>query len=324
MPSPSETRRLIEREIANHLVFGSIFYVDPANGANTNSGRSINSAKATLAAALALCTAGKNDTVFLIGNGASSGSARPTETLVWSKNATNLIGITAPTSIAQRARISTPAGQATNINPLIQVTADGCTFKNFSLFQGVGQAATAEQLWEDQGERNYYENIHFGGMGHANGAGQAASYCVSLNGGGEHRFKQCTFGLDTIVRSAANATLLVRSASARNVFEDCRFLSAGSAGTPHFVDVNAANSLGRFLHFRNCAFMNSLNISPGATAMDDVVDTHANQNGYVLMDQCLSVNCGDWGPTDGSLLLLANMVTTNGDTGGEAVNNDAT
>jgi len=108
----------------------------------------------TLAYAYSRCTSGNNDVIYIVGNGGTTGTQRLSSTLTWAKNATHLIGITAPTGIGQRARISTATGATANVSPLVDVTASGCLFANFSLFQGVGEASTDEQLWRESGQRN--------------------------------------------------------------------------------------------------------------------------------------------------------------------------
>ena len=105
---------------------GNWWFVDPVNGADGNPGNSPQRALATLYRAIALAESGNNDVVVLIGNGASSGSARlskalaqsvdstaTTGTLNWNKNAVHLIGVAAPTRIGERARIAPPTGTYT-------------------------------------------------------------------------------------------------------------------------------------------------------------------------------------------------------------------
>lgn len=267
---------------------GDSYWCDPANGNDNNDGKSPENAVKTLAAALALCTAGNNDTVYLIGDGSTAATARLTATLVWNKNATNLIGITAPTWEAQRCRISHETAEDTNINPLIQITADGCIFANFSIFQGVGQAATDEQCVEVTGDRNYFYNIHFGGMGHQTGADRAGSYILYLNGAGENTFDHCAIGLETIQRGAANASVRVRNGAQRNRFYDCEFPMAADETSPLWVDGNASNALnGSSIIFRRCFFRNLLNIT-GASIPAVVATYHASINGTIYFIDCVA------------------------------------
>lgn len=104
---------------------GNVFFCDPANGNDNSDGTAPSRAVASLQTAHDLTTAGNNDIVFLIGDGSTSATARLTTTLTWSNNATHLIGITAPTRIAQRARISHASTAPTTAFDMVTVTGDG-------------------------------------------------------------------------------------------------------------------------------------------------------------------------------------------------------
>lgn len=301
---------------------GNYYFVDAVNGADGNEG-SADSPMSTLLAAYNRCVDGNNDVIFIIGDGSTAATQRLAATLTWAKDATHLIGITAPTMIAQRARISTATGATTNVNPLVDVTASGCLFANFSTFQGVGEAATDEQLWREKGSRNYYANVQFGGIGSANGAARAGSYSLLLYGASENTFEGCTFGLDTRDRSAANASVRLRknasaAASTRNVFKDCLFPMRATATTPLFIDADESGGIDRFAWFKNCLFTNF-----GSSAVAAVVAFHASQGGYVIMDNCTAVACTDWTASDTSTVQIAGPVP-NGDTSGMAVASDKT
>jgi hypothetical protein len=126
---------------------GNYYFVDPVHGSNGNQGTNIDRPFATLYYALSKCTSGNNDVIFLIGNGAVSGAATlstalaqavdstvTTGTLLWNKDATHLIGICAPTGVAQRALIQPPSGDGTTTytaatfgsNALVTVSGSGC------------------------------------------------------------------------------------------------------------------------------------------------------------------------------------------------------
>ena len=74
------------------LVGGNYYFCDPANGSDGNDGTSPESAVATLYRLHALMTAGQNDVGYLIGNGASSGSARLSTALAQSIDSTATTG----------------------------------------------------------------------------------------------------------------------------------------------------------------------------------------------------------------------------------------
>jgi hypothetical protein len=162
---------------------GNYYFVDPVNGADGNEGTPELPLK-TLYGALAKCTAGNNDVVVLVGNGSSTGSARlstalaqsinsaaTTGTLNWNKDATHLIGVAAPTSVAQRARIAPPTGTYTaatfNSDAFINVTASGCYFANLSVFCGFSTGSASMIAWTDSGSRNAYSNVNIYGMADA-------------------------------------------------------------------------------------------------------------------------------------------------------------
>jgi hypothetical protein len=304
---------------------GRWIFVDAVNGSDGNEGTS-DSPMQTIPTAYAAMTEGQNDVLVLVQRpttaASTTGTFRLSATLTWAKSACHMIGMTAPTMIGQRARISTATGATTNLTPLISVTAQGCYFANFSIFQGVGQAATAECLMDVTGQRNYFGNISFQGMGSANGSGVAGSYCIYLNGAQENTFEMCTIGVDTQARTAANASVKLRSAATRNVFLNCLFPMYATASTPLFVDAAASGSVDRFNLFKGCTFQNAVNSGSG-TAVAGVVGFNASQGGTTMLDNCSAFGATDWTATDTGVVLLTGPVP-NGDTSGMAVASNAT
>lgn len=296
---------------------GTWRFVNYAAGSDGNEGTA-DSPLQTLSRAYSLCTAGANDVVVIMGDGSTTATQRLTSSLDWAKNATHLIGMTAPTMISQRARISTLTTATTNINPLMTVSASGCIFANFSMFQGVGQSATDEKLIDVTGDRNYFANVHFGGMGHATGAGRAGSYVMYLNDGDENTFDGCTFGLDTVARTAANASVKFGGQSQRNVFNNCLFPLYATAATPLVIDANSVGSIDRFQLFKNCSIINS-----GTSSLAAVVGFNASQGGVIFMDNCSALGATDWTASDTATVKITGPVP-NGDTSGMAVSADAT
>jgi len=267
---------------------GDIAYIDPANGSDGNGG-SVNAPLASLDKFLAGAVAGNNDIAVLIGDGSTAATARESATLAWSKNATHLIGLCAPSMDAQRARISTATGATTNLAPLMTLSANGCFFQNFSFFQGVGQTSTAECLLDISGSRNYFYNVAFGGMGSANGAGQSGSYCIKfLSGGGENLFEHCSIGLETEPRSTTNTSIWLAASAQRNQFRDCEFEAYATSTGMLYVKVDAGALNGSTLKFTRCAFRNLKSATSGAQpAVTASVSSTAN--GDVYFDQCSTV-----------------------------------
>lgn len=278
--------------IAGIPMTGRWFFCDYANGSDGNGtsadGAPPNAPLKTIGQAHTLAVAGRNDVVAIIGDGSTTATQRLTAKLTWSKNATHLIGITAPVMEFQRARIAPLTTATVNINPLFEISASGCFFGNFSFFQGIGQASTDEKLIDilAAGQRNCFWNVDFGGMGHANGAARAGSYVMSL-AGSENNFVNCSIGLETIQRSAANASVKLAGTSAqRNKFIECTFPMAASATSPLYLDASAASVLnGSSMTFRRCTFRNLLNIS-GASTPAVTCTVNAAVNGTIFFEEC--------------------------------------
>ena len=314
---------------------GNYYFVDPVTGADGNEGTPEQPLK-TLYGALAKCTAGNNDVVVLIGNGTSTGSARlstalaqsinsaaTTGTLNWNKDATHLIGVAAPTSVAQRARIAPPTGTYTaatfNSDAFINVTASGCYFANLSVFCGFSTGSASMIAWTDSGSRNAYSNVNIYGMADAASAGGANARTLKLNGGGEHTFINCTLGGDTVARSAANATVELAGGTARNSFIDCTFPFQCSAGTPLGLKVGAAAGMDRYALFKNCSIIN--NIGSTSTSMTAFATLAASAGGQVVIKNTMMVGVGEFGSDASSLAqIYVDMPAPSASAGGIGVN----
>jgi hypothetical protein len=290
---------------------GTWFWVNPAIGSDGYNGLSPQEPFATLYMAHSRMTAGKNDVCVLVGDGSTTGTARLSTalaqsvspavtagTLVWSKNACHLIGVTAPTRVAQRARIAPPSGTYTVTTfgsaNFVTVTASGCIFSNFSLFNGFSTGGASQICWTDSGGRNFYSNVNFGGMGDAGSAGDAGSRSLKLSGTtGENTLVGCTIGLDTVTRTAANASLEFAGGCPRNNFIDCNFPFQTSAATPLGIIVSAAAGSDRWQKFDRCTFIN--NVGSTSTTMSALATLAASMGGILLMKESTMVGITEWG-----------------------------
>jgi len=222
-------------------------------------------------------TAGKNDVAYLIGNGASSGSGRLTTELDWNKNACHLIGIAAPSMVAGRARIAW-LSTATKEDTLFTLSASGCIISNIHFFQDYDTAA-AQQAMVVTGERNYIANCHIAGGGNATGAAHASCTSLTLTGGGENTFEDCTIGLDTIGSGAgANATIAISTAVARTIFKRCHIVKEAGDTDPLFVSVGAAG-ITRYIIFEDCMFINTA----GSKTMVAAMGVNASPGGNIFL-----------------------------------------
>ena len=264
---------------------------------------------------------GMNDIVLLVGNGGTGASVRPTSTVTWAKDATHLVGYAAPSNNT-RARITTLSGN-TAFASFFKVTATGCIFENFSLFN---DNAIANQLtWIDEGGRNSYNGVNFGGMADATSAADAGSRILKLGGqttsSGENLFTDCTFGLDTIARSAANASIEFSTNSKRNVFVDCKFVIRATAATPLMLKSSGTNPLETYQLFVRPLFINQQAGGSGTT-LSAVATLAAAGNGQLILEYPTRYNITDWGTdatSNGQIFLDGPATGTTDDIGRGAV-----
>lgn len=289
---------------------GTWYFVDPAAGSDGNEGTSPESPFATIYQAYNKAVAGNNDVIVLIGNGSTSGTARmstalaqtitpaaTTGTITWAKNATHLIGVTAPTGVSNRARFAPPTGTYTaatfgNSGNMFNVTASGCIFANFSVFNGFSTGANGQIAWIDAGGRNYYSDVQFGGFGDTASAQGANSRALKVTSG-ENTFVNCTVGLDTVTRTDANANLELASGAARNKFINCDFPVMTSSATSLAILGSGAAAIDRWTKFQNCLFVNSVDST--STTISAVASLNAAAGGSLVFNGCTAVGATAWG-----------------------------
>ena len=243
---------------------------------------------ATVAEGYTRCTSGQNDVVVVFGQASQYGQ---TTTLVWAKNYTHLVGVSADLhGVGQRVRI---VGLNTaDITPVLTLNADGCLFQNVQFYNG-NDAAVASGAVIVNGGRNKFENCFFVGMMDANPAGQAASYSLRVLGA-ENEFENCSIGAQTIIRTAANAELELSGANCyRNKFTNCEFLSWSVTAGKVLVEFTA-DSVPWTTVFENCYFGN-LNMTAGgaggAAINDAFSDASAAFHQAVLKGPTVIVGC---------------------------------
>jgi len=298
---------------------GQVFFVNPRTGNDGNDGKSPELALKTVRRAFTLCTAKQNDVIYLLSAGAST-SADCTDylsaVLTWNKDNVHLIGVTAPCRLSQRARIA-QLSTATTLVTMVNITAQSCIFKNIQFFQGVA-SATAKVDVQITGARNYFENVHFAGIGHATQVAASAASC-KIDGGSENLFKNCVFGVDTI--TADNSTqgeLWFDGSASRNIFEDCIFTRFISNAGYVAVTFNDTTAIDRWVLFKNCLFITCS--ANDATAQTNVLGSVASlTQGSVILVGCNICSPGTaapWQTGTQARLKIANGAA-NANTGGK-------
>ena len=289
------------------------FFVDPANGSDSNDGLRFEKPLLTLTAAEDLCVAGQNDAVIYL---AGASSLTLEAALTWDKSYTHFVGLSAPTPAGTRARIFQDADLA-DASPLLTISASGCIFKNFYIFQGVDDDGSLVNV-SVTGSRNYFESIHFAGGGHATQAINGGASLL-INGGSENLFHRCTIGVDTIAAATGMAGLVFAATggAARNYFRECHFsMYAGNAGAI-FVEALGNSGLDRYHIFDNCLFSNL-----SATAMTQafaIAGGFDPANKRFLLKDCVLIGAGKWDDGDTGLVYGNMDDVTGADTSGTLV-----
>lgn len=286
--------------IVDRPFYGNVFYVDPGAGSDTaNNGITPENAYATIGKAVTGLTANSDDLVVLNAT-SSTGRTAETSVVTWSKRRTHMIGTGPRRKINQRNGLgtdSTLTGQTTTA--IFTITATNCSFENmsFATFQD------NNLLVDVQADYNTFRNVHFQGIGHDTTGDDTSARSLLLTGAGENEFYDCTIGLDTVTRSAANASLEITGSAARNKFIGCDFpLFADNAGA-FWVKADTGNCYERFLLFDNCHFFNATLGS--STTLTAGMKLSATGNGEIRMNACSWAGATDLA-TDYTCLFSSN------------------
>lgn len=263
---------------------GNVWYVDAVNGSDSaNNGTSWDAAFATLYKAHDAASSNNYDVIVVAPAGVGSGTGTDESVYgawTFSKNLITVIGSSAPTSISPRSRILWgTAGQSTS-SGLLTVSGAGNSFINLQF----GSFVDNNILVTVTGDRNIFQSVHFAGIGDATAGDDTAARSLLISGAGECRFIDCTIGLDTVARSAANASLEMTGSCERNRFEHCLFpVFADNAGA-FFIKADTGNCYERFAIFEKCYFLNAVDGS--STTLTAGIDNGGTGNGTLLFDDC--------------------------------------
>lgn len=282
---------------------GKVFYVDPTNGNDTtNSGTRPTDAYKTLANAEDDMTSFNHDVVIMLPSGADG--TGETATITWDKSYCHVIGNTAPSHMSNRSRI---IWTTDSVDPGITISGNGCMFKNIQL---ATYQASNDVLVSLTGDRNYFEDVHFSGMGHTTAGDDTDGRHVALTGAINNRFKHCVFGDDTIARSDANASLGFASEASKNLFEDCFFtMNADNTGALHVLSTGAAGISG-VNEFRNCTWMAKWTNQADKIAAVFDVSAQTQTCSILMSGKQMVVGADDWEASASNLLWFESHTST--------------
>lgn len=302
---------------------GNIIYLNPASANTLAQDGSAQRPYTTLAAAYSATRNGMNDVIVLVGNGATSATARVEAAFTWSNNATHLIGIASPVLLSQRARIA-PTGSTTAFSPFFTVSGSGCLFQNIEWFHGFTTGMATEICMTVTGSRNYFKNCQFAGMAdtdHASADGAGSRHLkIGSAGSGENVFEDCTIGEDTTARTTTNASVELAGGTPRNIFRRCYFpVFATNAGVLGILGTGNA-CVDRFNEFHDCVFVNSIKSGAG-TAMTALGSfTTGAPGGLVVLKGCAAIGVTKFGDTNFLANSYIDMAAVSASAGGLGVN----
>ncbi|KKL25162.1 hypothetical protein LCGC14_2408080 [marine sediment metagenome] len=287
-----------------------------ASGSDGKDGKKPSNAVLTLARAHLVMPADKNAVVYLVSESNSAGSTTiriEGATQTWSKDGTHIVGVSSGGMFGSRARISGTADTA-DVSPLMEWSADNGSMKNIHLFYGENDAGDLG-AFQVSGERNYFYNCHFAGIGNATQDATDA-YSLSLTGD-ENMFERCVIGLDTVGRGTASNSeiqLVTGQTATRNIFKDCIILTNADAAGHQFIKSTGDLSLDRFLMFDNCNFINS-GVNAGGATMTEAFDLSTTMGGTIILKDCSLFGCTEWDAGDGGDIQIvgaSGIATTSG------------
>jgi len=289
---------------------GITYYLDPTNGSDSNTGL-LGAPVKTLSVGYSLLRDGYNDTLVYI---PGSSSVTLTAGFTWAKSYAHFIGACAPVQVGQRCRIFSDSA-ATGITGLMTFSGTGCIIANIYIFHGAHDT-TAGFAGVVSGQRNYFENVHFAGIGFAS-LDVAGAGSLSIPAGAENRFVHCAIGLDTVTRSTSTCELQFSLAATRNEFEDCLIYAyIGNAGHA-LAQVLLTTGIDRWQIFKNCIFQaDSTNQATALTSVFKIVT--ATVQGLINLKDCSIAAFGTttkWDSTNTGV-VFSNMPTATATAGG--------
>lgn len=271
------------------FIRGDWYFVDPLSGDDSNDGLTVSTAFAEFETAYDACTDGAGDGIAVLSRDVNktTTSSKLTAAISWSKCGITVFGVASRTGYNSRARITN--GDALLTAPvLITVSGENNHFENIYLLQG-GTDNAAIGCLKVTGNRNSFYNCHFSQNG-ATRTPQATDYDLTLNAS-ECTFEKCFFGNNNTIRSGAAAANIILGVTTtqlgQDYFKDCYILSYSGTSTHGAISVANAVTLGGYVVFDRCKF---INWNSGAqTALATIIVGATPNNCGILLDRCASV-----------------------------------
>lgn len=170
---------------------------------------------------------------------------------------------------------------------LINVTGSNNRFHNMYFINESSNALNIGAV-SVAGNRNKFVDCHFNNVGALQSA-DAGCFDVRVSSS-ECQFLHCWMGNNNVARSAANGNILLGLSTTQigqNYFEQCYVLSTSTTAGHGAIKVADAATLGGYVVFDRCKFINWL--SGAQTALTVIIIGATPNNCGLLLDRCASV-----------------------------------
>ena len=268
---------------------GKIYFVDATNGSDGNTGLAPEQAFRTVATAYAAASSG--DTIAL----STSATHTLTTGIAWTKSRVNLVGLDfVGRQVQQGAKVSSSSSDSTAY--VVKVTGVRNSFSNVKFIQASTNAAALSVLQEG-GEGNLYDNSSFV-FGVADNLDLTTAHEI-ITGSDSATYKNCTFGADTLLTSAARSVFHIDQVTSSqefksNILENCNFLISSSSGTATFVRLDAVGDILFTNIFKKCVFAASVDSAGGAAIAEAAQTGTSTVKGTLLFYEPAAFNCTDF------------------------------
>jgi hypothetical protein len=246
----------------------------------------------TLNAAYDAATTNAGDVILM-----SANSTHTITPIAWSKNRINVIGLDGGDRLVQqgtKVQNSSDDDEAY----LIKVTGVRNSFRNIKFIQA-SEEDTALNVLQEGGEGNLYKNCSFI-FGVADNLDETTASEV-LAGSDSATFRECTFGSDVLLTSAARSVFLIDQVTASqefksNIVKDCNFIIQSSEADAQFIFMAAAGDVKFTNLFDGCSFQATINGTNSAIALTRAVSTaNGLVEGSLHFASPKVFNCTDFG-----------------------------
>lgn len=270
---------------------GKLIYFDPVDGSNVSGTGSHDAPYASLSAAYAQATSGKNDVLVFVSK-TSSSVCRVDTAFTWGKSSTHLVSLGSGGVAGQYARLAPTLAVDPTFANFFTLSGHNCLFSGISFFHDFTSDPDNMIGVTVSGSRNTFRNCEIASKGKAaDAAGRDLKFTgttVDFN-----LFENCVIGNvagPTNPATGVSVEYAASTAAAGNIYKSCVFYNNSAAGgSAHFKA--SAGSFSKYILFDDCKFING----HASNAQDDVFLVAASAGGWIILDKCSLYNVTGWG-----------------------------